>query len=215
MIRLLLPQLIVLALCTLSAAQTPEQSNPCPVVSVQTPAGIIEPGARVKFTAAISGGDSQGLRYAWSISKGKIVGGQGTNSINMVYSGYPRMTATVIVSGLPAGCKNTASEIYEFIIDPGPIKLGEIAGSGYTIDKRLLSNIERETRENPNAQLYVALQFEVGTSDNFMRRIRTRIANQLKKTRIDKNRITFVMADKGDKSVRFWLIPPGADKPAI
>ena len=125
------------------------------------------------------------------------------------------MTATVIVSGLPAGCKNTASEVYEFIIDPGPIELGEIAGSGYTIDKRLLSNIERETRENPNAQLYVALQFEVGTSDNFMRRIRTRIANQLKKTMIDKNRITFVMADKGDKSIRFWLIPPGADNPAI
>ena len=88
MIRFLIPQLIVFLFCTLSAAQTPEQSaHPCPVISVQAPGGIIEPGALVKFTATISGGDTERVRYAWSISKGKIVSGQGTKSINMVYSG--------------------------------------------------------------------------------------------------------------------------------
>jgi hypothetical protein len=216
MSRFLIPQLIVLALCVMSAAQTPEQSPPtCPVISVLTPAGIVLPGGPVTYTALVSGGDPARLKYTWSVSKGKIVSGQGTESISTVFSGYPQITATVKVTGLPAGCTNIASAVYEYAVDPGPIELGQIAGPAYVINKRLLAKIGNEARKNPNAQLYVALQFEVGTPDNFMQTIRTRVADQLKKTKIEGSRITFVMADNGNKSVRFWLIPPGVENPAI
>lgn len=201
-----------------SIAPQPEPVNEavCPVISVLASGGIIPPGEPVRFTADVSrGGDLSGLKYDWSVKSAKIVKGQGTAAIDAVYSDYPRLEATVKISGVPAGCPNTASEIYEFAVDPGPIKLGDVSGPAYEIDKTLLAKIEKEAREQPNAQLYVVLQFEVGTKEDSMQRIRARIVKQLKKTKIDESRITFAMADNGNKEATFWIISPGADNPSI
>ncbi|MEJ7849548.1 MAG: hypothetical protein WKF92_15810 [Pyrinomonadaceae bacterium] len=72
-----------------------------------------------------------------------------------------------------------------------------------------------EARKEPYAQLYVGIQFERGTPDRFMQKIRTRIADELKKTKIDISRITFLVADNGKKNVTFWLIRPGVPNPYL
>ena len=208
--RFLLLQLIVFGLCLRSAAQAPKKSDaPCPLISVEAPGGIIPPGEPVRYKAIVTGGVPGQLKYSWSVSKGKIVSGQGTESIITVFSGYPQISAIVKVIGLPTGCSDIASEIYEYAVDPGPIELGEITVPGYIINKRLLAKIGKEARKHPGAQLYVALQFERGTPHNFMQTIGTRIVDQLKKTKIDAARITIVTVDNGNKNVVFWLIRPG------
>jgi hypothetical protein len=65
--RFLLLQLIVFAVCAMSAAQTPETSaQPCPVISVTAPAGIVAPGEPVTFFAEVTGRDLGQLKYRWS-----------------------------------------------------------------------------------------------------------------------------------------------------
>jgi hypothetical protein len=216
MMKFVLLPLVVLMLFSAGVAQTPEKRQlSCPVISVLTPAGITEPGEPARYQAIVIGDGLERLKYRWTVSKGKIVSGQGTDIINAVFTGYPRIEATVKVTGLPEGCTDRVSAVYAIVIDSGPIELGEIAGPGYLIGKRLLTKIGSAARKNPNAQLYVALQFARGTPDNFMQKIRNRIASQLKKTKIDAARMTFVVADNGNKNVIFWLIRPGSEYPSL
>lgn len=214
MMKFFLPQLLVLMFVTVSVGQLPvTPARACPAISVDTPhAGILQPRDRARYTATVSGADGRRLRYSWSVRKGKIVAGQGTDSIEIVFLGYDGFEVTVKVTGLPTGCGNTASMGLHFAVDPGPRKLGEISGPNYKIDNRLLARIRKEAR-SPNSQLYLILQFEVATPEAFKQDIRKRVANQLRKTNIDEARITFAMAENGGKTVLFWLVPPGADNP--
>lgn len=135
----MLIQLVVLVLFSVGAAQTPETGeiylSTCPQISVQTPAGIINPGNPVRYQVIVNGSVLGRPKYNWSVSKGKIVSGQGTHTMDAVFSGYPRIKATVKVTGLAPGCSYSASAVYEYTIEPGPIKLGKTAGPGYVIKR--------------------------------------------------------------------------------
>jgi hypothetical protein len=83
-------------------AQTPTKK--CPTVIVNCPNDAPEPGKPVTFTANIDGADPKPvLTYEWSVSTGKIVGGQGTTEI-LVDTVDDSITATVRINGLGAGC---------------------------------------------------------------------------------------------------------------
>jgi hypothetical protein len=83
----------------------------CPKVRISSVAPG-PPSRRVNFTAFVSP-SSDGLTYAWSVSKGKIVSQRGA----MIFVEAPpgRITASVKVGGLAASCNGVATEAVDML----------------------------------------------------------------------------------------------------
>jgi PKD-like domain len=186
----------------------------CPKISVTTPAGIIDWGQIATFTANIDDRLSQDATYSWTVSKGEIVAGQGTRSLKIrIPETYDmRITATIEVRGIPSGCPNRASEIYEYSIDPGPVELGEIRNT-YTIGRKLLAKLGKELRDNPNSQLYVIIYFANEPTGAAASKSNAKLLEQLATTKVDRARFTIVQAPGAVRHVVFFRVPPGADNP--
>ena len=95
-------------------AARPQPLTPeCPVIYIgKCPDSCVDVQKPCSFTAELSNAKpNQKLTYNWSVSKGKIIEGQGTPSITVDLSGTDRkaVTATVEVIGLDEKCPNKAS----------------------------------------------------------------------------------------------------------
>ena len=70
-------------------------------------------GPVVRFTVAVSPGVPADAKFTfnWTVSGGKITGGQGTPSINVDASGFggQTLTATIEVGGIDRACPDKAS----------------------------------------------------------------------------------------------------------
>lgn len=87
------------------------RESPCPTIAVSCPENA-ESNQSMKFQAHVYGGDpTVKLTYTWTVSAGKISGGQGTSMITIDVSDVSRgsVTATVSIGGHDPGCVNTAS----------------------------------------------------------------------------------------------------------
>src|SRR5258706_6098983 len=83
----------------------------CPTVSVNCPSDVDE-GGSITFTANVGPGTpAVSPTYNWTVSAGKISGGQGTSSITVdtTGAGGQTVTATVELGGIDPSCGRTAS----------------------------------------------------------------------------------------------------------
>ena len=87
------------------------RESPCPTIMVSCPENA-ESNQSMTFQAHVYGGDpTVKVTYTWSVSAGKISGGQGTSMITIDVSDVTRqsITATVLIGGHDPACVNTAS----------------------------------------------------------------------------------------------------------
>lgn len=85
--------------------------SPCPTVMVSCPENA-KSNQSMTFQAHLYGGDpTVNVTYTWSVSAGKISGGQGTSMITLDVSDVTggSVTATVSIGGHEPECVNTAS----------------------------------------------------------------------------------------------------------
>ncbi len=219
--NLLKTSILVFAFCICAFAQI-NNTAPCPAISVTGPAGIVELTETVAFSASI--GEMVGtpkVKYHWAISSGKIVAGQGTAKIYVLY-GDPgeTITATVEISGLPSSCANTASEVYMYCVPRQPTtpiysyKVDEFTGAISNIENRKSAKIMKAMQDDPTARLYVFASFGKNNSSKLKSDKITEIYNLLvNENEIETDRITIVETDSGDNSYEFWLVPAEAALP--
>lgn len=87
------------------------RESPCPVVMVSCPDSV-KSNQSMTFEAHVYGGDpAVKVTYTWSVSEGKISGGQGSSVITVDVSGVTRgsITATVSIGGHHPACPTNAS----------------------------------------------------------------------------------------------------------
>jgi hypothetical protein len=73
----------------------------CPQVAITVPEKSVPAGETLTFTATVTGPTPEPVTYNWSVSSGEIVGGQGTQSIQV--RTFPGMGGTKIVVTLEIG----------------------------------------------------------------------------------------------------------------
>src|SRR5439155_6798822 len=105
----------------LPAGATPPKPRPefassdmvqCYPLSVQGPIYQLSRTLPIEFSVAFGlGSPNKSVNYKWKVSSGKIVSGQGTNSIHVDVSDARQkdITATVEVEGLPLDCNEKES----------------------------------------------------------------------------------------------------------
>jgi hypothetical protein len=187
----------------------------CPNVTMSCP-DVQQAGAPITFTASISGG-TPGVTpvYNWKISAGKILSGQGTQTITVDTTGLAGqpISATVEVEGYNLECRASCQSSVP--APPNPTKFDEIGEIQRDDEKARLDVFAIELQNSPGAQGYVIAYGSRNKRFGTGQQRGERAKEYLTGTRgIDASRV--VIVDGGPRqtgSMELWIVPPGATPP--
>jgi hypothetical protein len=206
---------LVIALCGLGTAQTPENSpgtQTCPAVSITAPSEVTAPGELMIFTAIVENGRLYNVSYKWSVSSGTIENGQNTPVIQLRTDKTQgqEVTAVVEVDGLPEGCLKMVSKTADVAGCGMPATLDDYEVPPFPDEMARLANVARELKENPGT---VALFLIYITKKETYSLLNTRITDIVsffaERRNISKERLKFVFAERESYSTRIYLVPAG------
>ena len=205
--------LLLLAYSSQSAQETPGRG--CPVITVSR----IEPSSTdsmVIYKAHVQGGDSLVTpKFNWTISGGKITGGQSTAEVSVKVDAGSSITVTVEVTGFAPECENKAS--YFLIFEPIPIatKFDEYHDLKFKEERLRLDQFAVMIHNRPGSQGYIIVYDAKGTRKPAARARGERAKNYLVKERdLPEARIVVVHGGQRDKrSVELFIAPLGASPP--
>jgi len=209
--------ILIFAFCFSAFAQTNETS-PCPTISVTGPPGIPKPNEPFIFTASISqDADKFNPMYVWKVYDGEIIEGQGTLILKVLQKDLGEsLTVSIEVIGLPKGCANIASETAAPLDLPSVVMIDSFSTPTAKINKARLDNFTLELRKNSNAQGYIIEKFERTTPQNLIDQKLNKTLNYLdKENGISKDRITILTGISNGNLTQFFIVPAGAEPPAI
>lgn len=133
-------KILTLLFCLLAfSISVPAQNETviCPTISVSGPEMSASPGELVTFTANVENAEKYNIKYEWSVDVGEIIEGQGT-PILTVRTSADTTRATVVITGLPEMCDNTASDTSIQYCSIPPVMLDEYSIGNNQIDKEKL-----------------------------------------------------------------------------
>jgi len=187
----------------------------CPGISVDSPAGTTPLGGKATFTAVISDeAQNYTLKYDWTVAGGKIVSGQGTISITAIRTD-DNFVAKLEILGLPQDCPNVVSQQVSFIDTISSLMLADFSPTDKELDLATVDRIGSESRDQPNAQVFVLATFVNGTSKTKIRDTVDLLLDLLTGTQqIERARITILTGFSSKDRVKIYLVPPGADNPS-
>ena len=188
----------------------------CPNVAIECPDRVVvnEP---LTFRSTVSGG-SPGVRqvYNWTVSAGRIVDGQGTDTIHVDTTGLAgqSVTATLSMGGYNLDC--TATCTVQFPVPVECKKFDEFPAIAYNDLKARLDNYAIELQNDPGATAYVIVYPGQNGRAGEVQKNTTRIVDYLVNSRgINQQRIVTLVGPPRDVLlVELWLCPQGAKPPA-
>lgn len=109
-----------------TASPTPSPT-PCPSVSISTSAEGVKAGDTINFTAALSDNTDGDALYTWSISGGRIIGGDGTQSLQVLVTAEPGQSLSISIEVEIGSCV-ASSSITLTVANLPPADFGKLAG---------------------------------------------------------------------------------------
>ena len=207
--------LSVCLLLTLASAIRAQTASTCGVEDVEGPSEV-DAGTPLRFKAKITGMNRiPKPEFKWYLSVGTIMSGQDTDEITVDTAGLGGMvlTATVGLSGVPLGCKASASRTTN--VRPQAIgcchafdRYGDIT---FDDEKARLDNFAIQLSDVPLASGYIHMSAGRETFEHEAAERLARAKSYLVDVReIDKNRI--VTVDCGfsqELTIHLYILPPG------
>lgn len=189
----------------------------CPTISVISSSSVTLPDEAFSFTADISKGyDTSNLKYVWTVSKGKIVNGQGTLKIDIAPQKNEFITATLAVQGLPANCDNIFSESYLCADCYSPriaLLRDEYNRISFNEENLRLNKFANEFENYPDAMVFIKKSFTRSVSKITAYRDLQRISDHLQSRGINSGLIIFDATFGKEERTTLFIVPPGADLP--
>lgn len=198
--------------------------NPCPVVQPVCPAIEISCPTNITrdqpitFSSRHTGGVPANIspEYNWWVSAGKIIEGQGTNTIKVDTTGLAgyTVTATLSMNGYTLECAASCT-----ISIPLPKltsrKFDEFGDIQRNDEKARLDNFAIELQNDPTATAYVVVYPGRTSKRGDVQHHSSRIVEYLVHSRgLDERRIvTLVGTTRDELRVELWVTPQGAPPP--
>jgi hypothetical protein len=205
---------LLAGLCAFASAQEPAKPN-CPTLEVTGPAGITAPGGVMPFVLTVSDPSLRKLTFAWTVSAGTIVEGQGSRVIKVIAPTDrtgPTVNATVTVNGLPNSCANSASNISAVSAPISWEPLDMYSALSLNDEKARLMNGAVLLRKNPGMKL-VIMRYVPWMSPADKQRISILTDFLLKNGDLKKDQFVFVIRFKPTVETVIFLLPPGMKLP--
>ncbi|HUS09077.1 MAG TPA: hypothetical protein VMZ30_01335 [Pyrinomonadaceae bacterium] len=188
----------------------------CPNVAIECPDRVVvsEP---LTFRSTVRGGSPSVQQiYNWTVSAGRIIDGQGSDTIHVDTTGLAgqSLTATLSMGGYNLEC--TATCTVQFPVPVESRKFDEFPAIAYNDEKARLDNYAIELQNDPTATAYVIVYGGRRGRPSEVQRHTTRIVDYLVNSRgINAQRIvTLVGPVRDDLLVEIWLSPQGARPPS-
>lgn len=199
----------------------PEDVAYCPRVGVGGALYVPAPSGPVRFRASVSVNDKRvSPTFNWMVSGGRIVGGQGTDSIEVEppQGESGTVSARVEVHGYSLECPAGSSTAYaKTAVGVTHFKLDEFGDIHVGDTKARLDNLAIELQNDPTLQAHVVVYgWRFGPRGNAERRAAT-LKDYLVQTRaLDPARvITVVGGFRSELSGELWLSLRGAPAPPV
>ncbi len=184
-------------------------SAQCPSLTVIGPRGLTNPGDEVEFRAAVLG-DGSALRFAWTVTKGKITRGSGTSKITVATGPedeFSSIDATVTVDGFPEGCKNTAFETAVLSGPTDPVLIDEFSNLPRNEVRGRLDSFLSELVSNPSNIGLVVLRVKSEEGYDSKNARLQFIVSHLKYRKFDKSRIWFSLEKSSEPRTTVYRYP--------
>lgn len=187
----------------------------CPNVAIECPDRVVvnEP---LTFRSSVSGGSKVRQTYNWTISAGRIIDGQGTDTIHVDTTGLAgqSVTATLSMGGYNLDC--TATCTVQFPVPVECRKFDEFPAISYNDLKARLDNYAIELQNDPTATAYVIVYPGQHGRPGEVQKNTTRLVDYLVNSRgVNAQRIVTLVGPPRDALlVELWLCPQGAKPPA-
>ena len=169
----------------------------------------------VTFTAKVIDAESpEKLNLKWTVSKGTIYSGQGTQTL--VVTGFDdSLTATLEVEGLPQSCLNTASCTFIWCPAAPKRKFDMYIDIAYGDEKVRLDNYAIELQNDPGAQGYlIAYGIKPDRRSKTERWLDRAKDYLIKRHKIDEGRIVTIYGGyRKERELELWVVPSGAAPP--
>ena len=206
-----LRQMRILLLTCLILVGALTASAQCPALEVIGPSGITNPGERMTFVLQFASAEISPKEIRWEVDVGKIVAGQGTRSIDVVSEvEASTVTATAAISGLPDGCKNTASEKGGVASLPIGEPVDEFGKMSSNDQRGRLDLFFADLSNNPTSLGFI--QFYDLDNGALQRRVRFVLAHA-RFRKFDRRKLSFNLSIGSEQLTVLWRVPPGADFP--
>ncbi len=189
----------------------------CPTAVIECPENVLA-DAPLTFSAKVKGG-SAGVTpsYNWTLSAGRIVEGQGTNSIKVDTTGLngQAVKATVSIEGYNLDCSASCEVSVPVAIRPAR-KFDEFPEITSNDEKARLDNFVIELNSDPTTTAYVIVYPDRRGRTGDVEKRTKRIVDYLVNSRgLDAQRIvTMVGPPRSNSLVELWNKPQGAQPPA-
>lgn len=212
----LLVAILIFTFCAFGMAQN---NIRCPAISVSPPGDLVPIGTPVTFTANIQGIDLNKLSYQWSVSSGKLIGGQGTLQIDVLLEKPgDAVTATIEVAGLAENCTRTASAAFVdcrvgLLAEPLPVKLDEFSIRPPQIRQDRLDPFFAELNNEPSTMGAIIEGFRRNTPRLQIERKLNNLLKAIKFRKLPTERIYLHVVLTDENLTELWIVPPGANMP--
>jgi|KBSSwiStaDraftv2_1062776.scaffolds.fasta_scaffold37648_4 hypothetical protein len=205
---------VILLAYSYQGASAQESRGPaCPVISVSQ-IGSASTGSTIIYKVTIQNGDPLVTpKFNWTVSAGKITGGQDTAQVSV--EGNDTITVTVEVIGFAANCPNKAS--YSSIVERMPLsrKFDEYHYLKFTEERRRLDQFATALRNEPGSAGYIIVHDLSDARRPSARERGERAKNYLvKKHDLPEARIVVVNSGHRDeRSIELFITTVGALPP--
>ena len=203
--------LLLLLACGAVSGQVPP-GYLCPSIFLEAPEWPLTDGDTAKFTVRMDPKDPDWkIKYQWTLSSGKIVSGQGTDSIE-VERKIHFVNATVHLDGFPhyGHCPQVAAQQATWSVPPVAEKIKTFQGSKLERTFELGPIVDLSGFKNQN--LVVFLGFKQDATDEI---IQARESEVLKEIggRLERDRYDLITVSDSSDVTEFWKVPVGAKNP--
>ena len=155
------------------------------------------------------------LEYAWTVSAGAIVRGQGTPSIEVSTAKEmegSNVTASVKLGGVPSGCFAAASEVASIAYRPsGPDWLDEFGKLSVRDLRARLQNLYIRINNDPTAEGIIIVKFGKKASRTHKMAHLNNIYNAIIWLKGDLTRVSFLISESDYENTSVGPVPLGAD----
>ena len=209
------PLLSLFLLLTLASVVRAQTLPTCGIVDIEGPSEV-DPGTPLVLKAKTTGTiHTTKPEFKWTVSAGTITTGQGTEEVivDTVGLGGLELTATVELSGAPAGCKGSASRTTRVKVPPMVCgfafdSYGDISSED---EEARLDNFAIQLSNVPLSSGQIIMSAgQVTFKNEAMERLARAKSYLVNVREIDPNRI--VTTDCGftqELNIRFYVIPVG------
>ena len=210
-----LTSLFILLCSVFVFAQTDNKKNieiNCPAIEVIPPPAAVKSGEGMNFAVLLDkASEGLNLEYRWSVDKGKIFVGQGTDNVTVLTDGleYTTITATVKIEGLPKACPKKFSETGIITANPSWCSLDEFGELARDDIRARIDNLYILLGgSDPTTK---ALIINYGMPKDVTRRLKI-IKEHIKFRGLSLDRVYFrYKGVEPNIRTKLWLVPAGAD----